>query len=89
MQIDEKSPPGWSGTVKAMKNKHKDKIDNPYALAWSMKNKGEKAHYKRLKDDDTTKKVTPEKKEKYKNEEKPKKKHKKFREWLEDREKHN
>lgn len=43
-QLNEVSPPGWSGTVKAMK-KHKD-IDNPFALAWSMKNKGEKPHYK-------------------------------------------
>lgn len=38
----EKSPPGWEGTVKAMK-KHKG-IDNPYALAWHMKNKGMKSH---------------------------------------------
>jgi hypothetical protein len=36
------SPPGWSGTVKAMK-KHKD-ITNPWALAWwmSKKDKGDK-----------------------------------------------
>lgn len=40
----EVSPPGWKGTVRAMK-KHKD-IDNPWALAWSMKNKGAKPHYK-------------------------------------------
>lgn len=40
----EVSPPGWKGSVKAMK-KHKD-IDNPYALAWWMKDKGDKAHYK-------------------------------------------
>lgn len=44
----EKSPPGWKGTVKAMK-KHKD-IDNPFALAWSMKKKGAEPHYK---DDDS------------------------------------
>lgn len=44
MQYDEKSPPGWSGTVKAMK-KHKE-ISNPFALAWSMKNKGDHPHYK-------------------------------------------
>ena len=43
-KMEEKSPPGWSGTVKAMK-KHKD-IDNPFALAWSMKKKGDKPHYK-------------------------------------------
>jgi hypothetical protein len=40
----EKSPPGWSGTTKAMK-KHKE-IDNPFALAWYMKKKGDKPHYK-------------------------------------------
>jgi hypothetical protein len=36
------SPPGWSGTVKAMKS-HKD-ITNPWALAWwmSKKEKGDK-----------------------------------------------
>jgi hypothetical protein len=39
---EESAPPGWKGTVKAMK-KHKD-IDNPFALAWSMKNKGYKSH---------------------------------------------
>jgi hypothetical protein len=43
-QYDEVSPPGWSGTVKAMK-KHKE-IDNPFALAWYMKKKGDKPHYK-------------------------------------------
>jgi DNA-directed RNA polymerase subunit RPC12/RpoP len=43
-KVKEVSPPGWSGTVKAMK-KHKD-ITNPFALAWSMKNKGAKPHYK-------------------------------------------
>jgi hypothetical protein len=53
----EVSPPGFKGTVKAMK-KHDD-IDNPYALAWHMKNKGDKAHYK-------DKDGRPEKKEKYK-----------------------
>lgn len=47
----EKSPPGWKGTVKAMKSH--DEIDNPYALAWSMKKKGAKPHYK---DDDSGKK---------------------------------
>ena len=43
-KIDEKAPPGFEGTVKAMK-KHKE-IDNPYALAWYMKNKGMKSHKK-------------------------------------------
>jgi hypothetical protein len=42
--VSEVAPPGFEGTVKAMK-KHKD-IDNPYALAWSMKNKGYKSHKK-------------------------------------------
>lgn len=39
----EVSPPGWSGTVKAMK-KHGD-ITNPWALAWWMKGKGAKPRY--------------------------------------------
>jgi hypothetical protein len=43
-QVQEVSPPGFEGTVKAMK-KYK-KIDNPFALAWSMKNKGYKSHKK-------------------------------------------
>lgn len=43
--FEEKAPPGWSGTVKAMK-KHKKDIDNPFALAWYMKKKGDKPHYK-------------------------------------------
>ncbi len=59
-ELPEVSPPGWAGSVKAMK-KHKD-IDNPWALAWHMKNKGDKPHYK---DQDGR----PEKKAKYKNEE--------------------
>ena len=42
--VAEVAPPGFEGTVKAMK-KHKD-IDNPWALAWSMKNKGYKSHKK-------------------------------------------
>jgi phosphopantetheine adenylyltransferase len=59
-EIKEVSPPGWEGSVKAMK-KHKE-IDNPWALAWHMKNKGDKAHYK-------DKDGKPEKKAQYKNEE--------------------
>ena len=43
--IREVSPPGFEGTVKAMK-KHKE-IDNPWALAWYMKNKGYKSHKKK------------------------------------------
>lgn len=42
--VAEVAPPGFEGTVKAMK-KYK-KIDNPWALAWSMKNKGYKSHKK-------------------------------------------
>ena len=57
--LQEVSPPGWKGTVKAMK-KHKE-IDNPWALAWHMKNKGNKPHYK-------DQEGKPEKKAKYKNE---------------------
>ena len=42
--VAEVAPPGFEGTVKAMK---KEKgIDNPFALAWSMKNKGYKSHKK-------------------------------------------
>lgn len=41
-EVSEVAPPGWEKTVKAMK-KHKE-IDNPWALAWSMKNKGYKSH---------------------------------------------
>jgi hypothetical protein len=42
--LEEKAPEGWEGTVKAMK-KHKE-IDNPWALAHWMKNKGMKSHKK-------------------------------------------
>jgi len=34
------APKGWEKTVKKMK-KHPE-IDNPWALAWDMKNKGDK-----------------------------------------------
>lgn len=37
------APPGWENTVKKMK-KH-DEIDNPWALAWYMKNKGAEPHH--------------------------------------------
>lgn len=43
--IDEVSPPGFKGTVKAMKRKHPE-IDNPYALAWHMYKKGATSNYK-------------------------------------------
>jgi hypothetical protein len=46
--VAEVAPPGWEKTVKAMK-KH-DNIDNPFALAWSMKNKGYKSHKKESAD---------------------------------------
>ena len=46
--VAEVAPPGWEKTVKAMK-KH-DEIDNPFALAWSMKNKGYKSHKKESAD---------------------------------------
>jgi hypothetical protein len=39
------APPGWEPTVKKMK-KHQE-IDNPYALSWYMKNKGDKPHAKK------------------------------------------
>jgi hypothetical protein len=40
--MKEAAPPGFEGTVKAMKKKKE--IDNPYALAWSMYKKGYKSH---------------------------------------------
>lgn len=43
-QLQEVSPPGWGKTVEKMK-KHPE-IDNPFALAWSMKKKGYQPHYK-------------------------------------------
>lgn len=43
-ELDEVSPPGFEGTVLAMK-KHKG-IKNPWALAWSMKGKGDESHYR-------------------------------------------
>lgn len=43
-RVNEKAPPGFEGTVRAMKG-YSD-IDNPYALAWYMKNKGYKSHRK-------------------------------------------
>ena len=69
--LAEVAPPGWEGTVTAMKEKHPDKFSvkskgkgkklNPYAIAWAMKKKDAKPHYK-------DKKGKPEKKEKYRNE---------------------
>ena len=37
-EVTEVAPPGWEDTVKKMKKDKK--IDNPFALAWWMKNKG-------------------------------------------------
>jgi rubrerythrin/fructose-specific component phosphotransferase system IIB-like protein len=45
--MDEVSPPGFSGTTKAMK-KHGE-ISNPFALAWSMYKKGARPHKKKEK----------------------------------------
>ena len=38
--LEEVAPPGWEGTVKKMKDD--PEIENPWALAWSMKKKGYK-----------------------------------------------
>ena len=74
-RLDEKSPPGWSGSVAAMlqhhpelsKGKTKDgKKKNPWALAWHLKNKGAKSHYKKQPEDDSQSKAKPAKKKKYK-----------------------
>ena len=40
ISVHEDAPPGWENAVEKMK-KHKD-IDHPFALAWYMKNKGNK-----------------------------------------------
>ena len=63
--IKEVAPPGWEGSVRAMK-KHPElggeKGDkNIYALSWYLKNKGAKPHYK-------DKGGKPVKKDKYQNE---------------------
>jgi hypothetical protein len=42
VEKEEVSPPGWGGTVKGMKDE--PGIDNPWALAWWMKDKGYKSH---------------------------------------------
>lgn len=43
-RLDEVAPPGMEGTVLAMKQKHPE-IENPWRLAWYLKNKGAKSHY--------------------------------------------
>lgn len=60
----EKSPPGWSGTVKAMK-KHMP-TDKAFALAWSMHKKGATPHYKA--EPSTKSEGEPVKKKKYRTE---------------------
>ncbi len=94
--LSEVSPPGFSGTVKAMKKHHPElskgktkdgKKKNPYALAWYMKNKGDEAHYKDMPKKDSNAPGEPKKKKKFKNEKRKKpKKVKKFSEWTMDRE---
>jgi len=37
------SPPGWAGTVEAMKERHPE-ITNPWALAWWQYKHGHKSH---------------------------------------------
>lgn len=49
-ELAEAAPKGWEGTVKAMK-KHSDEVDNPWALAHYMKNKGYKSHKKESVDE--------------------------------------
>ena len=44
VEHEAKSPPGWGKTVEKMKEDHPE-IDNPFALAWHMKNKGYTPHY--------------------------------------------
>lgn len=46
-KLYEISPPGFEGTVKALKKRHSKEVDNPYALAWYMKNKGYQSHKKK------------------------------------------
>jgi hypothetical protein len=42
LKVNEVTPKGWEGTVKAMKDEKG--IDNPWALAWWMKKKGYESH---------------------------------------------
>lgn len=63
--IAEKAPPGWAGTVKAMKKHMSD--DKAFALAWDGYKKGKEPHYK--DDGSTVNGKKPEKKKKYQNEE--------------------
>lgn len=62
--LSEESPPGWSGTVKAMKKHMPD--SKAFALAWTMYKKGANPHYK--DQGSSTSDGKPEKKKKYKEE---------------------
>ncbi len=44
-KLAEVAPPGWSGSVKAMKDGHPE-IDNPWALSWHMYGQGAKPRRK-------------------------------------------
>lgn len=83
------APKEWNGTVKAMIQHHPDKFGkdgdlNPYAIANSKKKKGEKPHYK--DEESTLTDSEPEKKEKYKDDDKKEEGHifvgMSFQEWL-------
>lgn len=62
--VNEVAPKGWEGTVKALK-KHPE-VDNPWALANYMKNKGYKSHKESVSEKwDTETNVSPKEKGKY------------------------
>lgn len=75
--LTEKTAAGFTGTVAAMLQKHPE-IDNPWALTRWMAKKKYKSHYKDQPNKDSQDPKKPEKKEKYKDEDK-----KGFKEWLE------
>lgn len=72
--LNEVSPPGFTGTVRAMLLHHPETFGdgglNAYAVAWSMYKKGNKSHYK---DQKSSKKGKPKKKKDKKS----------FKEWIE------
>jgi hypothetical protein len=95
MKINEESPKGWRGTIRAMLTHHSEKFSKaacdddydgdkmcPYAIAHSMKDKGAKAHYKNQK---SSLKGTPKKKKEFKGEKMSENKSK-WRQWVEARE---
>lgn len=65
LELIEKAPPGWSGTVKAMK-KHMP-AEKAFALAWHGHKTGKKPHYR--DEDSTTTGGEPVKKKRYETEE--------------------